>query len=114
MKKKNIEKICGNCRLFNPKDRRCMVIIMHDGQKINIPVDAPDPCFFENKFESIKETVKNNEIVKEKESFTPAEEIKEVKIWTEDPKTGQRSDKGIVKIEYDKDFFGKEEFLSDT
>ena len=86
-KKKQIEPICGNCRLFNSKTKRCSVVVLAEGQKINIPVDAEDKCFFENKF-----------IARDGDEFKV--EVNEIKMWTEDPKTGQKSDKGIVKVEY--------------
>ena len=90
-KKKKLEPICGNCRLFNPKTKRCAVVVLYEGQKINIPVDADDKCFFENEYIAINDKG-------EKESFKA--EINEVKMWTEDPKTGEKTDKGVVKIEY--------------
>jgi hypothetical protein len=86
-KKKKIEPICGNCRLFNEKTKRCSVVVLLEGQKINIPVDAEDKCFFETEF-----VAKGDDVFKV--------EVNEIKMWTEDPKTGEKSDKGIVKIEY--------------
>lgn len=91
---KNIEPICRNCRLFDSENSRCMIIILHEGEKVHLPVEANEKCFFEDAFVA-------------KESWKPAEDIKEVKLWVEDPKTGEKSDKGVVKIEYPEDFFGK-------
>jgi len=85
--KKPVEPICGNCRLFNPKDKRCSVVILHEGEKINIPVDPEDSCFFEEQY--------FDPITGKVEDFN---DIKEVKIWTEDDK-GRRSNKGTVKVE---------------
>lgn len=85
---KQIEKICKNCKLFNATARRCSVVILHDGLKINIPVDANDPCFFEEPY--------FNPITKTQEDFN---EIKEIKMWVED-ENGNKSDHGTVKIQY--------------
>ena len=86
LKKKKLKPICGNCRLFNEKTKRCSVVVLFEGQKINIPVDAEDACFF------------NTEFIAKDDKFKV--EINEIKIWTEDPKTGEKSENGIVKIEY--------------
>lgn len=86
-KKKTVERICGNCRIFNVKDKRCGVVILHEGEKVNIPVDAEDSCFFEEEY--------FDPITGKNENFN---EIKEVKMWTED-KDGKKSDQGIVKVE---------------
>jgi hypothetical protein len=89
-KSKRIKECCGNCLLFNKEKSECRVVILHEGQKYNVPVDPSDSCFFGNKF------VSNNE------EFTMTEEIKEIKMWVED-KDGKRTDgNGIVKIEYPK------------
>ena len=86
-RKKKIEPICGNCRLFNKEARCCSVIVLHEGEKINIPVDAIDPCFFEEQyFDPITGRVEN------------FNDIKEIKIWTED-ENGKKSDKGVVKMQ---------------
>ena len=65
---KQIERICKNCRLFNPQKSECSVIIFVAGEKMRIPVDAADPCFFEENYfdpnenfaEHIKETGKKS------------------------------------------------------
>ena len=85
---KKIEKICKNCKLFNAPERRCSVVILHEGQKINIPVDAQDPCFFEEPY--------FDPMTKTEENFN---EIKEIRMWVED-QNGNKSDHGVVKIEY--------------
>lgn len=85
---KKIEHICGNCRLFNAPTCRCSVVILHEGQKFNIPVDAEDPCFFEEPyFDPVTKTL---------EDFN---EIKEIKMWVEDDQ-GRKCTQGTVKIEY--------------
>ena len=85
---KNLEKICKNCQLFNSTERRCSVVILHEGEKINIPVDAEDACFFEEPY--------FNPITRTNETFN---DIKEIKMWVED-EHGNKSDKGTVKIQY--------------
>lgn len=100
------EKKCNNCRLFDPRNKRCQVVIIHEGQRVHLPVNKRDTCFFEDQFTAVKEELVGNEVITTKETFIPAEQIKEVKWWVEDPKTGEKSDKGIVKVEYDNSFFG--------
>ena len=85
---KKIKRICNNCKLYNPQANHCSVIIMHEGKKINIPVDPGDSCFFEQEY--------FDPITKTAENFN---EIKEIRAWVEDP-SGQKTDgDGVVKIE---------------
>ena len=100
-KKKPIEPICKCCRLFSPKEKRCNVIVLHEGQRFNLPVDADDKCFFEDEFKAISDTG-------ETESFKP--EVQQVKFWLENPTTGKKTNtNGVLKIEYPEGFFGDEE-----
>ncbi len=100
-KKKKIEPICRNCRLFNPESSFCDVKILYKGEKINLPVDPEDKCFYEQEF--FYENNKGN-----LESFKP--EVQQVRWWTEDPVTGEKTaGDGRVKIEYPEGFFGKED-----
>lgn len=92
--------ICGHCRLFNPKTKRCGVLVMFEGQKVNLPVDSNDECFFEQEFKAID--VDNRKVEKFKV------DVQQVKIWVENPKTGEKCKKGVVKIEYPEGFFGDE------
>jgi len=84
-KKKPKEPFCKNCSLFDPINKLCGVVIINEGQKIHLPVEAEDACFFENEFVAKNETFKPN--------------VKQIKVWVEDPKTGEKSKNGIVKIE---------------
>lgn len=103
-RKKKLEPKCKNCRLFDEAQGLCRVIILYAGEKTNLPVDAEDDCFFEGEFTALNEKGKQ-------ESFRP--EVQQVKFWTEDPKTGKKTDKdGVVKIEYPEGFFGDEEKAS--
>ena len=83
---------CNKCQLFNSKEKRCSVVVMHEGEKYNLPVEGHDTCFFEQEFRAIDE---ESMIV---ERFTP--EVKQLKVWVEDPKTGKKVTEGVVKIEY--------------
>jgi hypothetical protein len=98
-KKKEIKPICGNCRLFDSKENVCKVIVLHEGEKINVPVEKSDNCFFENEFLAINEEG-------QKESFKP--EVQQVKFWVEDEKGEKTKGDGTVKIEYPDGFFGDE------
>ncbi len=85
---KNVERICKNCRLYNPEANHCSVIIMHEGEKLHLPVDPEDLCFFE--FQYFDPTTKAIE------NFN---EIKEIKAWVEDASGQKTGGNGIVKIE---------------
>lgn len=88
-KKKPIERICKNCRLFDPSDNCCSVIVLYEGSKIRLPVEPEDSCFFEQEY--------FDPITGEMDDLNA---IKEIKFWVED-KDGNKTDKdGIVKIEY--------------
>ena len=91
-------KICKNCSLYDFKNKICKVNILMEGNKINLPMEPDDNCFF------LEET-----IVKEKGKIVDKfqVEIDQVKIWAEDPKTGEKSDHGIIKIEFPENFFGE-------
>lgn len=86
-KKKNIEKVCNNCRLFDSNNKLCKVVVLHEGQKINIPVDPSDSCFFEQDY--------FDPITNIKSDFN---EIREIKVWVENEK-GEKADHGTVKVE---------------
>lgn len=92
--KKKIDRICKNCRLYDPANSECKVVILHEGSRINLPVEAKDRCFFEQEF-----------FDPEVGDFVDFNEIKEVKFWVEDDK-GQKANQGTVKIEYPEGFFG--------
>jgi hypothetical protein len=85
---KKIEKICGNCRLYNNKKEICNVAILHEGKQVFMPVFPKDPCHMEEL----------------------GIEVNQVRWWVEDPKTGKPVDgNGVVKIEYPDGFFGNQE-----
>ena len=98
-RKKKVEPICGNCRLFNPDTNKCGVAVLISGEQFHLPVEPEDQCFFEERF-----FYENNK--GELEHFTP--EIQQARWWTEDEK-GQKTDgNGKVMIEYPEGFFGQE------
>lgn len=96
-KQPKIEKICKNCKLFDPKNCVCHVVLIHEGRRVKIPVDGHDSCFYEGEyFDPTTKTMENF-----------ADEIQEVRFWVEDDK-GQKTDKdGTVKIQYPEGFFGE-------
>jgi hypothetical protein len=94
---KQINKICQNCRLFDPGTSTCSIVVLHEGERHRLPVLAEDPCFFEGEF--------FDPSTKAMENFV--EDIKEVKFWVED-ENGEKTDgDGVVKIEYPKGFFSR-------
>jgi hypothetical protein len=99
MAKKELKHICKNCQLYNPVKNHCGVVILYEGQRMNPPTDPDTYCVFEDEYQS-KDPAGNIDVWKP--------EIQEVKWWVENPETGQKSDKGVVKIEYPVGFFGKE------
>lgn len=94
--KHSIKKICGNCKLFNETKNECCVVVLHEGQRLRIPVDREDACFFENEY--------FDPTTKALENF--AESVQEVKFWVENEKGEKINGNGVVKIEYPEGFFG--------
>jgi hypothetical protein len=97
MRKKYIEPICGNCKLYSPKKGVCSVVVLMEGQRLNVPVDPGDHCFFEQKY-----------FDPQTNCVEDLNEIKEVKFWVEDEKGRKTNKNGTVKIEYPEGFFGVE------
>lgn len=95
----NKKHICKNCAIYNFQKKECGVAILYNGEKIHLPTDPNDACFFEEEIETKVE----NKI----EKWTPT--VDQVKMWCEDPTTGLKTKKGIVKIEYPVGFFGNGE-----
>lgn len=95
-KSKEIQRICKNCKLYDPSRGECSVVILHEGQRVKIPVDPQDECFYEG--------VYFDPTTKAMEDFSG--DIQQVKFWVENDK-GQKTDKnGVVKMEYPEGFFG--------
>ena len=76
---------CKNCLLYNRVKSECKVAILIDREEIHLPVLPDDNCHMD-------------------ELGIP---IEQVRWYVEDPKTGEPATKGVVKIEYPEDFFGK-------
>lgn len=83
---KNIEKICGNCRLYNNEKGICGVAILYEGKQMNMPVFPKDKCHMEEL----------------------GIEINQVRWWVEDENGKPTEKNGKVKIEYPANFFGEE------
>lgn len=80
---KKIEKICGNCRLYNNEKGTCGVAILYEGKQYHMPVFPKDKCHMEEL----------------------GIEINQVRWWVEDENGNQTSGNGKVKIEYPENFF---------
>lgn len=94
---KPIERICGNCKLYDPQKSECSVVILHEGERHKLPVIPTETCFFEGEY--------FDPTTKAMEDF--AGDLKEARFWVED-KQGRKTDgDGVVKMEYPEDFFGK-------
>lgn len=95
-KHKHIDRICNNCKLYDPGTSTCSVVVLHEGNRYRLPVLPKDPCFFEKGVFDPKD-----------EKFDDfAGDIKQVRFWVENEK-GQKTDKdGTVKMEYPEGFFG--------
>lgn len=85
-KKKQLEKICGNCLLYNPNKKECKVAILIEGQQYHMPVFVEDKCHMD-------------------ELKIPVEQIR---WWVEDEDGKPTKGKGKVKMEYPANFFGKQ------
>lgn len=90
------EPFCKNCLLYDWERRLCRVVVIHDGGRMNPPTDPDTRCIFEEEYETLNEKG-------EVERWKP--EVKEIKMWVEDPNTGKKGKKGVVKIEYPEELF---------
>lgn len=81
---KKIDKICGNCRLYNSEKGMCSVVVLHEGNKYNIPVFPKDKCHIEEL----------------------GIEINQIRWWVEDENGNKTNGNGKVKIEYPENFYG--------
>jgi len=44
---KTIERVCRNCRLYNPTEGTCQVTVLHEGERYELPVQPNDRCHWE-------------------------------------------------------------------
>jgi hypothetical protein len=104
-KPRQIERICKNCRLYDPGKEHCSVVVLHEGERLHLPVLPNDPCFFEGNY--------FDPTTKAMEDF--AGDIKEVKFWVENEQGEKTNKNGVVKMEYPEGFLGKgvDELLGD-
>jgi len=93
---KKIERICKNCKLYDENKGECCVVILHEGNRIRLPVESNDTCFFEEEYFHPK----TNSV----ENFS--EEIQQVRFWVENKDGKTTNGDGVVKIEYPEGFFG--------
>lgn len=96
-KKKEIKRICQNCKLYNPETSECAIVVLHEGQRLRLPVLAHEPCFFEGMY--------FDPTTKAMEDF--ADDIKQVRFWVEDDKGEKTDGNGVVKMEVPEGFLGK-------
>jgi len=86
---KKIERICKTCKLFDPTKSECSIVVIHEGQRVKLPVIAEEPCFFESTY--------FDPSTKSIENFIDGVEL--VRFWVEN-KDGEKTDgNGIVKME---------------
>jgi hypothetical protein len=89
---KHIEPICNNCLLYRREKGECGVAVLVDGKKYHLPVFPGDHCHMDDL----------------------GIEVKQVRFWTEDAKTGKPTEgNGKVKIEYPVGFFGDDQKKQD-
>jgi hypothetical protein len=96
MKKKKKEQNCGNCMLYNHEKGVCRITVLYAGEQIHIPVDPQDKCFFENQYLPADSSGKTDKAI---------DHVKQIRFWVEDPNTGEKTEKGIVKVELPGDDF---------
>jgi len=44
---KNVERVCKNCKLYNPVEEVCSVAIVYEGERYELPVKPNDSCHWE-------------------------------------------------------------------
>lgn len=93
---KQVEQVCGNCKLYDPQRGVCRIVVLHEGSRVNVPVDPADKCFFDQTyFDPVSQ-----------EETSLLDQVKEVKFWVEDEKGKKTGGDGTVKVEYPEGFFG--------
>lgn len=93
MKNKKIERICKNCQLYDEANQECSIIVLHEGQKLKVPMSPSDQCLYEENYFNPIDNKKENLI----------SDIKQIKMWVENDKGEKINGNGIVKIEYPED-----------
>lgn len=62
-KNNQVEQICKNCKLFDPKEKTCQVVVVMDGEHYELPTEPENECFW----------VKNGLV----------DDIKQLKAWSD-------------------------------
>jgi hypothetical protein len=96
--KPQIERVCGNCKLYDPQSSQCKVTVLFEGKRINLPVLPNEPCFFEEDYFDEKTGAADNFV----------DDLQEVKFWVENDKGEKTGGDGTVKMECPEDYFGKD------
>lgn len=102
-KKNEIKRICKNCRLFDAGKSECAVVVLHEGQRLHLPVIAEEACFFEEPY--------FDPTTKAVEDF--ADGLQEVKFWVEDKNGKKTKGNGVVKMQYPKGFIDESMFKAE-
>lgn len=77
-KRKEVEKICGNCLLYNHDKKECKVTVLAEGKEYHMPVFVKDKCHMEDL----------------------GIEVKQVRWWVEDELGKPTDGNGKVRVEY--------------
>lgn len=91
-RKKKIEPICGNCRLYDHPTGSCRVAVIIEGQILHMPVFPKDHCHMDEL----------------------GIEVQEIRWWAEDPKTGKKGEEGKIKMEFPENLKLWEGWFSDS
>lgn len=94
-KPKEIERVCGNCKLYDPEDGVCSIVVIFEGKKTKIPVLSNEPCFFETPCFDPK-TGETTDFI---------ENVEQVRFWVETEDGKPTDGNGIVKVECSEQFF---------
>ena len=94
-RKGHIERICNNCKLYNPQENHCSVVVLHEGERLHLPVEPSGTCFYEEDYFDPN--------TKAMENFT--DDLKEIKFWVENEKGEKVDGDGIVKVECPTELF---------
>lgn len=88
-RKCKVKKICNNCLLFNKKESVCLVNVLINGEKYELPVNPNDECHWERIDKEIDKEVKtlsaNNTYFKAKlmDEVDKPIEIKQIRVWSD-------------------------------
>ena len=101
-KPRQIERICGNCKLYDGPNQQCSVVVLLEGKRVKVPMEPKDACLYESEYFDPSS----------KEAGDFSEDIKEVKFWVENQDGQKTAGNGTVKMEYPEGFLGEKEGFS--